>query len=301
MRASRERAAALVMAIGIFLAIPAAASAAPREAVPDSPPVVHVVRPGDTLWAIAGRYRVSVDALAAANGLANPDALSLGQRLVIPQSASRSAPARPRAATVTHVVAAGDTLWAIATRYGTTVEAVVRENGLPNADALALGQRLRIPGGQARQVAASPSKAPSSAAPARRAIAPDAIPSRGAKWGSTLLTVATRVVGVRYRWGGTTPRGFDCSGFITYVMRAVSVAVPRTTYAMWAAGTPVARDELKVGDIVFFNTTRPGPSHAGIYIGGNQFIHSSSGFGRVTITSMDYRYYKPRYMGARRF
>lgn len=305
MRSGQNRAAALATAIGIFLAIPAAASAAPPpDAAPDPPPVVHVVRPGDTLWAIAARYQVSVDALVATNGLANPDALSLGQRLVIPEQASRSAPARPRPATVTHVVAAGDTLWAIAARYGTTVEAIVRENTLADPDALALGRRLRIPGGQARRPAVSPPKTPSSAAPVRpagRAIAAEAVPSRGAKWGSTLLTVATRVVGVRYRWGGTTSRGFDCSGFINYVLRAVGVAVPRTTYAMWAAGTPVARDGLKVGDIVFFNTTRPGPSHAGIYIGGNQFIHSSSGFGRVTITSMDYRYYKPRYLGARRF
>jgi len=98
-----------------------------------------------------------------------------------------------------------------------------------------------------------------------------------------------------------SPRGFDCSGFIGYVMRSAGVSMPRTTSAMWAQGRPVRRDELSVGDIVFFNTTRPGPSHAGIFIGHNQFIHSSSGFGRVTVTSMDYRYYKPRYLGARRF
>ena len=98
-----------------------------------------------------------------------------------------------------------------------------------------------------------------------------------------------------------SPRGFDCSGFIGYVMRAVGVSLPRTTYAMWTEGRPVLRDQLKLGDIVFFNTTRPGPSHAGIYVGNNQFVHSSSGFGRVTVTSMDYRYYKPRYLGARRF
>jgi len=138
-------------------------------------------------------------------------------------------------------------------------------------------------------------------ASARHAVRRESVSSRGAAWNSALVAAARRYVGVRYRWGGTSPAGFDCSGFIAYVLQMVRVTVPRTTLALWAEGAPVARDRLQAGDIVFFTTTRPGPSHAGIYIGGNQFIHASSGFGRVTVTSMDYRYYKPRYLGARRF
>ena len=184
----------------------------------------------------------------------------------------------------THTVRSGDTLWSIARRYGVSLDVLASVNRLANPDALQLGQRIVIP-------------VPASLGRTERLH----LPSRGAKWGSGLLAVASRQVGVRYRWGGMSPRGFDCSGFIGYVMRAAGVSMPRTTYAMWAQGRPVRRDELSVGDIVFFNTTRPGPSHAGIFIGHNQFIHSSSGFGRVTVTSMDYRYYKPRYLGARRF
>ena len=184
----------------------------------------------------------------------------------------------------THTVRSGDTLWSIARRYGVSVDVLASVNRLANPDALQLGQRIVIP-------------VPASLGRTERLR----LPSRGAKWGSGLLAIVSRQVGVRYRWGGMSPRGFDCSGFIGYVMRAAGVSMPRTTYAMWAQGRPVRRDELSVGDIVFFNTTRPGPSHAGIFIGHNQFIHSSSGFGRVTVTSMDYRYYKPRYLGARRF
>ena len=110
-----------------------------------------------------------------------------------------------------------------------------------------------------------------------------------------------RHMGVRYRWGGMSPRGFDCSGLIGYVMRSVGVRLPRTAAELYVSGRPVSTNELRVGDIVFFETTRPGPSHAGIYIGNDQFIHASSGFGRVTVTSMDYPYYRPRYLGARRF
>ena len=266
----------------------------------------HIVGPGDTLWAIARRYDVSVQALISANGLPDPDALRLGQRLTIPSGASPRSPssARAAAAPIRHVVAAGDTLWSLARRYQVPVQEIIEANRLADPDALRLGQTLVIPGLAARRglspvPAPVAAKAPGMAALARRDAGP--VPSRGAKWGSALLATASRQVGVRYRWGGMSPSGFDCSGFIGYVMRSVGVSLPRTTYAMWIEGRPVARDQLKLGDVVFFNTTRPGPSHAGIYIGNNQFIHSSSGFRRVTVTSMDYRYYKPRYLGARRF
>lgn len=220
-------------------------------------------------------------------------AMTASAILLVTSPASAARVSKP--ATVIHVVEPGDTLWAIASRHRVSVSAIVAANGLGNPDALQLGQRLVIPGGRA----SAPS--PPAILPATRTIPQSTIPARGVKWASALVDNAVRLVGIRYRWGGTTPRGFDCSGFITYVMRLMGVEVPRTTYAMHASGHPVPRDQLQVGDIVFFQTTRPGPSHAGIYIGDNQFIHSGSGFGRVTITSMDYRYYKPRYVGARRF
>jgi cell wall-associated NlpC family hydrolase len=267
----------------------------------------YVVRSGDTLWSIARRHGVSVERLASANRLANPDALQLGQQLIIPSSAGEgAAQADPGGPRRLHVVAAGDTLWSISRRYEVPVQTLVDVNRLSDPDALRLGQSLVIPWPASRSRpsgTAGVREAPPPANPVavRRALADGRIPSRGAKWGSALLATASRQVGVRYRWGGMSPAGFDCSGFIGYVMRAVGVSMPRTTYAMWTGGQVVPRDELRVGDIVFFTTTRRGPSHAGIFIGNNQFIHSSSGFGRVTVTSMDYRYYKPRYLGARRF
>jgi cell wall-associated NlpC family hydrolase len=98
-----------------------------------------------------------------------------------------------------------------------------------------------------------------------------------------------------------SPAGFDCSGFLGYVFQHAGVSLPRTTYAMFETGTPVARDRLQVGDIVFFETVAPGPSHAGVYLGDGRFIHASSGAGGVTITPLEHRYYAARYLGARRF
>lgn len=281
----------------LVLAVPALAVAAQT----------HVVQAGDTLWSIARRYGVSVDVLTSTNRLSNANALQLGQRLSIPSTAPgvRPSAAAAEGARLTHVVVAGDTLWSIARRYQVPVQKIAEANRLSHPDALRLGQPLVIPLPASRRPSgvdvSTPSQRAGNAATLRRPVSAALLPSRGAKWGSALLAMASRQVGVRYRWGGMSPRGFDCSGFIGYVMRTVGVSLPRTTSAMWAEGRAVPRDRLSLGDIVFFNTTRPGPSHAGIYIGNNQFIHSSSGFGRVTVTSMDYRYYKPRYLGARRF
>lgn len=115
-----------------------------------------------------------------------------------------------------------------------------------------------------------------------------------------VVNISKKYIGVPYRYGGTTPSGFDCSGFIRYVMQQVGVSVPRTVSEMSQSGTAVAKSDLQVGDIVYFRTVRSGPSHAGIYVGNNQFIHASTSKG-VTISSINDPYYwGPRYLGARR-
>lgn len=192
------------------------------------------------------------------------------------------------AAARTHVVERGDTLSSIGRQHGVPAGSLAALNSLANPDRLYPGQRLTI-------------RSTTNLPPARRKLTGSTQPSRGQKWGSALIASAFRYMGVRYAWGGMSPRGFDCSGFIGYVMRSVGVRLPRTAAELYVSGRPVSTDELRVGDIVFFETTRPGPSHAGIYVGNDHFIHASSGFGRVTVTSMDYPYYKPRYLGARRF
>ncbi|MBB6450537.1 cell wall-associated NlpC family hydrolase [Geomicrobium halophilum] len=111
---------------------------------------------------------------------------------------------------------------------------------------------------------------------------------------SGIISTAKDYVGVPYSFGGTSPSGFDCSGFLNYVFDQHGKDIPRTVSAIYSASTEVA--DPSPGDIVFFDT-RGGASHAGIYIGGNEFIHTSSSNG-VTIDSLDNSYWEPRYMGA---
>ncbi len=115
-----------------------------------------------------------------------------------------------------------------------------------------------------------------------------------------ILATAMKYIGVPYQWGGTSPKGFDCSGFTHYVMLQHNVIIPRVARNQYYdAGTWVAWNSLKPGDLVFFTTYAPGPSHVGIYIGNNQFIHSSSSKG-VVISSLTNTYYATRYIGAKR-
>lgn len=108
------------------------------------------------------------------------------------------------------------------------------------------------------------------------------------------------LIGIDYKYGGTTTKGFDCSGFTGYVFNELGMDLPRTSRDMfnWEKGTKVEREDLRAGDLVFFNTSGDGVSHVGIYIGNNKFVHSASA--GVHITSMGDKYYANRYLGARR-
>jgi uncharacterized protein YraI len=145
---------------------------------------------------------------------------------------------------------------------------------------------------------ATPSQAPASTAPTTPA------PSTGTATGSgsALTTAALRYLGVPYVWGGASPSGWDCSGFVVYIYRQVTGrTLPRTTQAQWGVGTPVARDALRAGDLVFFqNTYAPGITHVGFALGDGRFVHASGpGVGTV-ISSLSEPYYAAHYAGARR-
>jgi cell wall-associated NlpC family hydrolase len=116
---------------------------------------------------------------------------------------------------------------------------------------------------------------------------------------SAIIATAKKYIGVPYVWGGSTPSGFDCSGFVQYVFKAHGIQLPRTSKQQYGVGTYVSKSNLKAGDLVFFDTEGNGVSHLGIYIGNNQFIHASSSKG-VIITSLSNTYWAPRYYGAKR-
>jgi cell wall-associated NlpC family hydrolase len=126
--------------------------------------------------------------------------------------------------------------------------------------------------------------------------------SRGAvsRNGQQIADFAMQYLGTTYVWGGASPRGFDCSGFMFYVLQQHGVTVPRMADGQFDVGKKIAAPDLSAGDLVFFTTYEPGPSHVGIYLGDGTFIHASSAAGKVTITPLSRPYYRERYLGARR-
>ncbi|MDN0076182.1 C40 family peptidase [Crenobacter sp. SG2303] len=117
-----------------------------------------------------------------------------------------------------------------------------------------------------------------------------------------LILQAMSLLGVAYRFGGTSPTsGLDCSGFIQYIFKkSLRVSLPRTAAEMAHTGRGVDRSELAPGDLVFFNTRGFANSHVGMYMGNNKFIHAPRTGKSVEVVSMSSAYWAARYNGARR-
>jgi len=239
--------------------------------------------PFDAVMRLAGVRVVSEDGAQATLALAPQPASGLDQGA---------------AAGAIYLVRPGDDLEAIARAHGLSVAELARlndlqggaENALRPGDCLLLRQLADGAGGACPAPAA-----PLASADLGRRLG--GLPTAASAWARELIAEALRFVGVPYAWGGVSPAGFDCSGFVQYVFGRLGVAVPRTADAQYAAGAVVGASELKPGDLVFFQTYALGPSHVGIYLGGGRFVSSTSE--GVRIAHLQDGYWATRYLGAR--
>lgn len=244
-------------------------------------PLTHTVRPGENLYRIALRYGVTVEAIARANRIGNPERIQAGQVLTIP-IASPEVGARIAAPKPLRLRRGPKSFFAtLALVAADTPLHIVREERQ--------WYEIRLPDGESGWVhqddlgAAEPTRSlPSSIR------------------GSDIARDAIRYLGTPYRWGGQTSGGVDCSGFVFIVFSRVPGMARRRSSDYFQMGAPVQGADLSPGDLVFFTTYAPGPSHVGIYLGNRKFIHAASGAGRVMMNALDESYYAARYLGARR-
>jgi murein DD-endopeptidase len=111
---------------------------------------------------------------------------------------------------------------------------------------------------------------------------------------------ALEMQGKPYRAGGSSPRGFDCSGLVQYSYAQVSMRLPRSTEGLWAGSRAVSRSDVRPGDLLFFHQEGKRNSHVAIYVGNNRFVHAPSSGKQVTTASLSDRYWSRHFAGARR-
>lgn len=246
----------------------------------------HLVEKGDTLLAIARRYSVSVSELRKLNDL-DSSLLRIGQKLLLRHTNPGS-----------YTVRKGDNLYKIAKRFDVSLEELREINDL-DSDLLRPGQQILL------------EHEPEPQAPKQY----DTILSRESRIHSEeetepelqeqslherLVLFAKKLLNIPYRFGGNSMFGIDCSAYVQKVYNLIGIKLPRSAREQFTEGNPVDRSELTIGDLVFFRTYASFPSHVGIYLGNNLFIHASSKSKKVTIDSLDTPYYLKRYIGAKR-
>lgn len=267
--------------------------------------VEHEIQAGESLSDIAAFYKVDLGPLIDFNAVPDPDALRVGSHITIP-GAERPQPGFSLAGAGTGEVTALAAAPAAPAARTTTVAAAQRP-AAPGAVAQAKPATQAAAKPQAKpgtQAAAKP-QAPAARGStnnlqAAAVSAPVSVVVGGAG-GTGVVTAAMRHLGARYVFGGTSPSGFDCSGFVWYVHKALGKPISRGMWGQLNGGPRIALNALQPGDTVFFaNTYMPGLSHNGIYIGGGRFVHASDESSGVKISSMSDSYWGPRYIGASR-
>ena len=263
--------------------------------------IEYTVRKGDTLGVIAKNFGLSLSELKIANGLRS-DSLKVGRVLIIPGAVNkevvRETSPKPVVISGRYVVKKGDSLHGLSKRFGISVASIKEASGIKGSN-IWIGQVLTLPGKE-QYIDSYNVDLPESDSffdnnDYTMSQAGDPL-SR-----STIIKVAKKFLGAPYKFGGTsTVMGIDCSAFVNKVFDFFNVDLPRTARDIYKVGRSVAKSELATGDLVFFRTYASYPSHVGIYIENDEFIHASSAARKVTIDSINRSYYRKRYIGAKR-
>jgi len=256
---------------------------------PQEDPSAHIVKKGDSLLSLSKKYSIPVNEIRELNNLRSSK-LKPGQTLTLRKTGPKS-----------YTVKKGDNVYKIAKRFDLDIDELKEMNGL-ETDHLKPGQNILLEHdtetNEPKTHNAILSQAFSRSDLEEELMQASESEEHGMK--DRLILFAKKLLDIPYRFGGNTLLGIDCSAYVQKVYSLIGINIPRSARQQFTEGNPVDKEELSIGDLVFFRTYASFPSHVGIYLGNNLFIHASSRSKKVTIDSLETPYYIKRFIGAKR-
>lgn len=245
----------------------------------------HKVKKGDTLLSLSKKYSIPVSKLKKINNLGSAK-IRIGQKVLLKQTGPK-----------TYIVKKGDNIWKIAKKFNIDVDELKDINSL-KAGKLKPGLTILL------EAKAELEKPKNHEAPILQTAIKEEIygvsESEEYRLQEKVTLIARKLLNVPYRFGGNSLQGIDCSAFVKKVYGLIEIDLPRSARKQFSEGTSVDKEDLSVGDLVFFRTYASFPSHVGIYLGNNLFIHASSRDKKVTIDSLETPYYMKRFIGGKK-
>jgi LysM repeat protein len=247
--------------------------------------VTHKIKKGDTLSKISKKYKVSVQELRQLNNLKKSSKLKIGQNLIVKKTDPN-----------TYTVKKGDNIYRIAERFNIEVDHL-KDINLLESDNIKVGQKLLLE--PEPEIETEAVQAKNLVEEIKKISESEEILQTPIK--DRLILFAKKLLNIPYKFGGNTIMGIDCSAYVQKVYGLIGINLPRSARLQFNEGESIDRDSLSIGDLVFFRTYASFPSHVGIYLGNDLFIHASSKGKKVSIDSLNTPYYIKRFIGAKRF
>jgi LysM repeat protein len=256
--------------------------------VPHAENLYHTVKKGDTLASISKKYSTPVAEIKELNNLKSLR-LKKGRKLLVKRIGPK-----------TYIVKKGDSIRKVAKKFDMEADDLMEMNEL-GSPSLPVGQKLYLEQKVDAETAAAYHEAVGKNVEEeiRKTSENEEFAEKPMK--EKLIVFAKKLLNIPYKFGGNSILGIDCSAYVKKVYGLLGIELPRTAREQFqAGGETVDRDDLSIGDLVFFRTYASFPSHVGIYIGNNLFIHASSKGKKVTIDSLETPYYLKRFIGGKR-
>jgi len=245
----------------------------------------YTIQKNDSLWSIAQKYGTTVNELRRTNNLTGT--IIYPNQVLEVTSNSTVIAASTTVTSTSYTIKAGDTLSSIARKFNVSVDNLMSWNNL-NSSLIYAGDTIKVNGSSNQNFVANSSTSTANIQPT---------PLVGYDV-NKVVSVAKSLIGTPYAWGGTTPSGFDCSGFVYYVLKQAGMDINRLT-AEGYYNRSYNVDKPATGDLIFFeNTYKSGISDVGIYLGNNEFISASSN--GVSIKNLSNSYWKSHFNSIKR-